>query len=191
MKYLSNSTFIKINDLNESSVAIVDQNGKLELVYTEERYNGFKYFNWYPIISLKKASEKIKDKVKTSCPDDEVLILKSFFPEMHISGIHYSHHLCHCYESFYTSGFDHAAVLVVDGHGDDDKNGTESITFYHKIGKGTKVLKKYYLPDSLGLFYEESAKVCGFYDNEEGHFMGLSAYGVPTCFGRIVVFQGT
>lgn len=83
-------------------------------------------------------------------------------------------HENHIYESFYQSGFDEAAVLVNDKHGDHDdcitlaylKQG-EQPTILQTLGKNNSPCKLYY-DVSFSLFNHE---------NSEGKLMGLAAYG--------------
>ena len=61
---------------------------------------------------------------------------------------HYlDHHICHAASSFYVSPFDKAAILTIDGTGEDT-------TVLFGIGEGTqiRVLKRIRLPHSLGQF---------------------------------------
>lgn len=170
-------------EAKESAVALVLKDGVLRFVFTEERYTRKKYDNNFPFHAIVKLSSVI-DRGLLLCHDvndkDRVNFFKIYFPDILIKNpINYYHHLLHCYESFYTSGFDRAAVLVVDGYGNDDGNDVESISLYHKIKRETKLIKKYYKKDSIGCFYGYGCSVLGFKKEQEGHFMGLSSYGIP------------
>ncbi|MGG1239770.1 carbamoyltransferase C-terminal domain-containing protein [Bacillus sonorensis] len=89
-------------------------------------------------------------------------------PELHI----YPHHQAHAAGAYYSSGFEEAAILVVDGSGEE-----ESIT----IAKGEKgkidYIEVYPLESSLGIFYEGLSKYIGLGRFREGKTMGLSSYG--------------
>lgn len=93
------------------------------------------------------------------------------------------HHLAHAASAYYTSGFDEAAVLVVDGRGStvmsDGKIGYESVSFAIGKGKKLKILDRL-LDDSVGHFYEDFTIGIGFGALEEGKTMGLSSYGRNT-----------
>src|SRR2546423_1008016 len=90
---------------------------------------------------------------------------------------HYlEHHLCHAASAFYTSPFERAAILTVDGAG-------ESTTTMMAAGEGTEIrpLKRIKLPHSLGQFYSAITNFLGFdmFGGDEWKVMGLAAYGEP------------
>lgn len=84
-----------------------------------------------------------------------------------------SHHEAHAYTAFYPSGFDDAAVLVIDGLGSEQQThsiytasqekGLERI--YSKAGTG------------IGMLYNLITQTLGFDSGEEGKTMGLAPYG--------------
>ncbi len=85
------------------------------------------------------------------------------------------HHLSHAASSFYTSGWDEAAVLTVDGVG-------EWATASWGVGKGKDLELKGEIrfPHSLGLLYSAYTFYCGFKVNSaEYKLMGLAPYGQP------------
>ena len=84
-----------------------------------------------------------------------------------------NHHEQHCASSFYSSGFDSALGLVIDGLGDLD----DSITLFKCSKKdGIVELKKYGKNYSLGELYSQAACACGLGNNAEGKLMGLASY---------------
>jgi carbamoyltransferase len=83
------------------------------------------------------------------------------------------HHLAHATLAFCASDFDRAAVLVVDGNGDD-----ESISIYRADrDRGLVRLRVWPRSHSLGYMYDAACRVAGFGPLEAGKLMGLSAYG--------------
>ncbi len=85
------------------------------------------------------------------------------------------HHLAHAASAFHPSGFDKAAVLVVDGSGDG-----VSATLAHGTTNGLKVLRQFPFSQSLGWFYETVAEHLGLGDwTSSGKLMGLAGYGNP------------
>ncbi|MFI7356170.1 carbamoyltransferase [Streptomyces avidinii] len=85
------------------------------------------------------------------------------------------HHLAHAASAFHPSGFDEAAVLVVDGSGDG-----VSATLAHGTASGCKVLRQFPFSQSLGWFYETVAEHLGLGDwTSSGKLMGLAGYGNP------------
>jgi carbamoyltransferase len=86
------------------------------------------------------------------------------------------HHMCHAASAFYVSPFDTAAILTMDGTGEDT-------TTLFSQGKGTQIrpFKRIKLPHSLGQFYSAVTNFLGFdmFAGDEWKSMGLAAYGEP------------
>ena len=83
------------------------------------------------------------------------------------------HHASHAAGGYFTSGFDDAAILVIDAIG-------EVTTASIWEGRGNKIKKKWDLryPHSLGLFYSAITHLVGLKPNEEEYIlMGMAAYG--------------
>lgn len=91
---------------------------------------------------------------------------KFLFPE---------HHLSHAASAFYSSPFNEAAILTIDGVGE---WATASIS--HGKGNDISVLKELHFPHSLGLLYSAFTYFLGFKVNSgEYKLMGLAPYGNP------------
>jgi carbamoyltransferase len=91
------------------------------------------------------------------------------------------HHMSHAASSFFTSHFEDAAILTVDGAG-------EWSTATLGVGRGNKieVLKELRFPHSLGLLYSAFTAYCGFEINEgEYKLMGMHPYGKPRFVDKI------
>lgn len=91
------------------------------------------------------------------------------------------HHDCHAMTSFIASPFDEAAILTVDGSGEQ-----ASTRIYY--GKGTKLNKLLQInsPNSLGRFYEVVTQYLGFGKcGNEGKLMGLSSYGTNRFYQKM------
>jgi len=85
------------------------------------------------------------------------------------------HHLAHAISAYSYSGFDKAAVVVMDGRGAWEAS---SIWFGHD-GRLDHVLTIPW-PNSLGLFYAQFTQYLGFVPNsDEWKVMGLAPYGRP------------
>jgi len=85
------------------------------------------------------------------------------------------HHLAHAVSAYAYSGFDEAAVIVMDGRGAWEAT---SIWYGHS-GHLDHVLTINW-PDSLGLFYAQFTGFLGFVPNsDEWKVMGLAPYGQP------------
>src|SRR6201984_2841516 len=85
------------------------------------------------------------------------------------------HHLAHAISAYAFSGFDDAAVVVMDGRG-----AWEATSIWHgRDGRLEHVLTIPF-PDSVGLFYSEFTAYLGFQRNsDEWKVMGLAPYGEP------------
>jgi carbamoyltransferase len=92
------------------------------------------------------------------------------------------HHRSHAAAAFYTSPFDRAVVVTIDGVG-------ESETAAVFIGEGNTLrrVRSVHFPHSLGLFYSVFTQYLGFEVNEgEYKVMGLAPYGKPTYLSRLI-----
>ena len=86
------------------------------------------------------------------------------------------HHESHLASTFFSSPFERAAILSIDGSGD-------LLSTMFGIGEGTHIrkLKAIRLPHSLGYVYSSFTQYLGFQRlSDEGKVMGLAPYGKPT-----------
>lgn len=84
-----------------------------------------------------------------------------------------THHLAHAYTAFYPSGFNKAAVVIIDGLG--SENQTHSIYSANRE-TGIKLLYEQ-KGTGIGTLYTTITKILGFESGEEGKTMGLAPYG--------------
>ncbi len=83
------------------------------------------------------------------------------------------HHVAHATVALRASGYDSAAVVVVDGNGDD-----EGISIFHATPAGHLVRKRFWpMSHSLGWLYDATSRFIGLDFLEAGKTMGLAAYG--------------
>ena len=118
-------------------------------------------------------NRKYKKSKKSQNPKD---ILES----MGFTGkiVYHDHHDSHAAFSYFTSPYDSAAILTVDGVGE-----WETTTI--SIGKGNSIKKLTSIdfPNSLGMLYSTITAYLGFKPNEgEYKVMGLAPYGNPKVF---------
>lgn len=101
--------------------------------------------------------------------------LKNKFNNNNIRFQHFDHHLSHATYACFSSPFDKALCMVVDGHGD---TGRAMSYYYYEQGK-LKPIKGTGSNDSLGTFYSTITDLCGFdsRQGEEWKVMGLAPYG--------------
>ena len=84
-----------------------------------------------------------------------------------------NHHKCHAASTFFQSGFEEAAILSIDGSGEE-----VSTSVWHGKQESMEMLRQINLPDTLGGFYATFTEFLGFKANsEEGKLMGLAPYG--------------
>ena len=83
-----------------------------------------------------------------------------------------NHHLAHAYSVFYSSGFESAAVLIVDGRGSEKETQSLFLATQEKIEliESTRVI-------GIGLLYAAVTQAIGFGLLQEGKTMGLAPYG--------------
>lgn len=83
------------------------------------------------------------------------------------------HHLSHIAYSYYTSPFDKATILSVDGVGE-----WETTSMYYGEGNSLIKMGTVNFPHSLGMLYSSFTAFLGFKPNEgEYKIMGLAPYG--------------
>ena len=86
------------------------------------------------------------------------------------------HHLAHAISTYAFSGFDNAAVLVLDGRG-----AWEATSLWHGRNGFLDHVWTIPWPNSLGLFYAQFTDYLGFQAySDEWKVMGLAPYGEPS-----------
>jgi carbamoyltransferase len=85
------------------------------------------------------------------------------------------HHLAHAISGYAYSGFDEAAVVVMDGRG-----AWEATSIWHGRNGRLEHVLTIPFPDSIGYFYSQFTEFLGFQPNsDEWKVMGLAPYGKP------------
>lgn len=83
------------------------------------------------------------------------------------------HHEAHALQAFFQSPFGEAAVLVVDGSGEEN-----AVSAFHFGARGRRLLFRVEVPQSLGWYYGAFTAYLGFHPSrDEGKLMGLAAFG--------------
>jgi len=128
---------------------------------------------WFEQPYLKKSRQVYAgqwDEVKSQSPK---AYLKSLGLNLPIEYI--PHHESHAAAGYFTSGFDDAAIVVVDAIGEWD-----TISVWHAEGDKLKKIHSTHYPNSLGLLYSAVTHRIGLKPNEEEYIlMGMAAYGQP------------
>ena len=101
--------------------------------------------------------------------------IKKFFSVEKCPPIHYvQHHLAHAANAYYESGYNNAAILVMDGLGDN----YDSVTIWKASKNSIEKVQSIKFPHSIGILYYCIQAYLGFPDNSgAGKVMGLSSYG--------------
>lgn len=110
----------------------------------------------------------------------EMFKVRSILERRHGGGnyrLHYlDHHHCHAASAFLVSPFERAAVLTVDGTGEDT-------TTLFAVAEGNRIrdLHRVHLPHSLGQFFSAVTNFLGFdmFGGDEWKVMGLAGWGEP------------
>lgn len=94
----------------------------------------------------------------------------------------FNHHDTHAANAFYSSSYDEALLVTLDGYGSGNCGGV-----YTGNADGLTPLIKFAFPNSLGQFYEMVTSALGFKPGRhEGKIVGLAAYGNPEILGPIL-----
>lgn len=89
--------------------------------------------------------------------------------------LYIDHHYSHAAAGYFTSPYDNAAILVIDGIGEWDV-----LSIWHATGTTIKKVYSVKYPHSLGLFYSAVTQQVGLKPCEEEYIlMGMSAWGSP------------
>lgn len=110
-----------------------------------------------------------------SWSSEKLRILSSIKKKLKYTGdvVFIQHHLSHAASAFYTSPFEEAAVVTVDGVGE-----WSTLTVGYGRGNTIRLSKEIAFPHSLGLLYSTITAYLGFsVNNSEYKVMGLAAYG--------------
>lgn len=99
-------------------------------------------------------------------------------PDAKVTHRRYDHHLTHAAAGCFSSAFDEATCVVVDGYG--EGSSTSVFEFSDGVLHEVRTVKRSTHPAaSLGLFYSELCEACGWDPSkgEEWKVMGLAAHG--------------
>ena len=190
---------------HDSAAALI-KDGKVLGAVEEERFTGIKHDSSFPINTIKWLYKEFKisgldiekDRIEKSLkrgPISQFFNRKKILKRNKIKysvfesqienithrdvNIFYSdHHLSHAAYSYYTSPYDRASVLSVDGVGE-----WETTTLYYGEGNKLSKIQQIKFPHSLGMLYSTFTAFLGFKPNEgEYKVMGLAPYGDPKKF---------
>jgi carbamoyltransferase len=108
------------------------------------------------------------DYINKPCSKDNFL---AFIPPEKIKLV--NHHECHANTVFYSSPFERAAILIIDGRGSNKE--TQSL-YIGDVNKGIELVES---TDKIGigLLYAAVTQAIGFGSLQEGKTMGIAPYG--------------
>jgi carbamoyltransferase len=98
------------------------------------------------------------------------------------------HHLCHAYQAYLSSPFDDAAILTIDGTGENlARLGGLSISTTMADGRDGRVsvLSEVVVPNSVGALYSSVTGHLGFREEQEGNTMALASFGTDRFYRRV------
>lgn len=183
-----------INALNHGSSLAVVKDGKLSLLSNskEDNLDSSQYVQalnfgspdrifWYERPWVKKARQVYAGQYTTALD-------MSVLPKQHLRQFKYApvtytpHHASHAAAGYYTSPFNHCAIVVLDAIGE-----FECATIWEaKHGEMTKIWSRSY-PHSLGLFYSAFTQMIGLQPIRDEYLLEqMAALGNPTKFRREV-----
>jgi carbamoyltransferase len=95
------------------------------------------------------------------------------FPRTRLPDLYFiNHHLAHAASAFWVSGFERAAIIIIDGNGE-----TQATSIGIGTPDGLHMLAKLDITQSLGYFYAEASAWAGLSYWDAGKLMGLACYG--------------
>lgn len=148
----------------------VSANPAIDLSVPDGRYTG--RLRWYPE-GLYSVPNNLAALADVPFQGHTTQILHTQTDPLKIDYVY--HHDAHAANAFYLSPFESAAILTVDGRGED-------ITAQRAVGHGNSftALDTIPYPHSIGLLYGAVTQYLGFrIDRDEWKVMGLAAYGDP------------
>jgi carbamoyltransferase len=149
---------------NDISVVTFYENPKLKLERIEESTKRGGLVNFF-------KRKSIIDSNKAQAKEIESKIYEITNPNIILA--YGDHHLSHIAYSYYTSPFERATILSVDGVGE-----WETTVLAFAEGKNITKLQNIKFPHSLGMLYSAMTAFLGFKPNEgEYKVMGLAPYG--------------
>jgi carbamoyltransferase len=121
-----------------------------------------------------KSGTQVSDYVVSSNELTPILLPPEQFGYTEPPDIYFvKHHYAHAAGTFFTSGFDSAAVLVMDGQGEG-----VSVSLFHAQGNRIELIETYPVDNSLGMFYAAAGARSGFgWHPGPGKLMGLAPFG--------------
>jgi carbamoyltransferase len=140
---------------------------------------------------LKSVMDRLKRQIKSVGVMDHLAHAFDCDPKSLKAQFHaVEHHTAHLSSSFFTSPFDRAAILSIDGMGD-----FVSTLMASGEGNSFSIYDRVYYPHSVGFLYCAATMLLGFpHYGDEYKVMGLAPYGTPSFvdeFRKIIYPKGS
>lgn len=197
VKYTADFPFHSLNwslDNNNMKIEDIDIIGFAWNPYKEIVHSGIHFLKYFP---------KTLNAFKPGTTDTPILprIMRCINLEREIQRLYPSynkktkmmyldHHLTHSATAYYSSPYDDAAILVMDGLGDN----YDSLSIWVGTGNKIRKIKSVKFPHSLGTYYLSFVTHLGFKETSgPGKVMGLSSYGTDkymTDFADCIKYKG-
>lgn len=171
---------------HEPGVALIDLQGRLSWVLEEERFNRFKSsISCFPTSALNAAISCLHNNdsiIKAASPGVTYLDMHQRWPlyldhnfRLQVPFKAFHHQLCHAASAYYSSPFNDALIICLDGLGDRSSG-------IIAIGDNENIMVKQYLPlsSSVGQFWSLICQYIGYDGLQDAYkTMGLAPYGKP------------
>lgn len=121
------------------------------------------------------AKMKLNSRIRSLSGVRELMVSECGAAEadLRFQTINVEHHLAHIASSYFISPWDSAAGFSLDGSGD-----FVTCMFTRCQGKNIEVVKRIFMPHSLGIFYTAIGQLIGYNSyGDEGKVMGLAPLG--------------
>jgi carbamoyltransferase len=187
-----------INPFHNGSACVLSD-GEVVYFLEEERLSRYKHdanpfrsildiLDRYRIDEVVIAGININDAVLNYSNEDPFYsLIRKFYPKLKVTSISDSHHLAHCFHTFFNSGFKQSLCFIIDSGGSfiQDK-GIEMDSIFVNTLNNTNLIYSHYLnhnsnpnpkPLNIGASYSAISYYLDFKLSEEGKTMGLSSYG--------------
>lgn len=163
--------FLKKNNFNKNNDSIKFVISWNPILNINEKYRAsISEWSRHPSDRLHANINHVIPKLDLELSDASKIILDN---KSKIEFVYLNHHLAHCYNSFFCSGYSEAAVFSCDGYG-------ENATSFWGLAKGNNIesIKTIEFPNSIGQLYSTVTQFLGFKPNfDEWKVMALASYG--------------
>jgi carbamoyltransferase len=135
------------------------------------------YFLKHPFFALKLLFQRLSNRGDLKHIKKNIVETFGSCPKL----IFVEHHRAHLASAFYSSEFNEATVISIDGSGD-----FSTVMIAKGNDKEIEVLESQNFPVSVGIFYSAFTQFLGFpYYGDEYKVMGLSPYGHPKYLDKL------